>query len=234
MTTDNHEIRSGEDGLNIKTGNMLVKIGSTQYSLPNIALLFMLAGVLIPSVIYSVNLKDPTPAELLVAICIALFSSVLFLWIMDATSVLRFRSEWVSKSIYGAAIASIIGTSVAVYSDVFAERKYPYEGRWDLSISLTEPDPSMIRHSAAIIFSETAETYWGYSNYKPTTENMTGKSSWVNIEDFNPKDGRIKFEIVSNGNSRKSYDLKIKQERHGKLFKGGDKEKILFLMSRTK
>ena len=95
----------------------------------------MLAGILIPSVVYSLNLKDPTPAELLIAICIALFSSVLFLWILDATSVLRFRSEWIGKSIYGAAIASIIGTSVAVYSDAFSERKYPYEGRWEISIS---------------------------------------------------------------------------------------------------
>ena len=234
MDTENHEIRSGDDGLSIKAGNMLVKIGSTQYSLPNIALLLMLAGVLIPSVIYSINLKNPTPAELLVAICIALFSSVLFLWIMDATSILRFRSEWVSKSIYGAAIASIIGTSVAVYSDVFAERKYPYEGRWEITISLTDTQPSVLKHSAVIVFSKSAETYWGYCDYKPPTEDMAGKPSWVIIEDFNPKGGRVKFETVNNSNLRKSYELKVTEKSHGKLFKGEETDNVIFVMSRTK
>ena len=128
MTTNNSKSPSEKDEVTLRAGRMLLKIGGTQYSLPNVALLFMLMGVLMPSVIYSVNLRTPTPAELLIAICIALFSSVLFLWIMDATSVLKFRSEWISKSVYGAAIASILGTSVAVYTDVLVERKYPYEG----------------------------------------------------------------------------------------------------------
>ena len=234
MSPEKSEIRSEETGLNISTGNMLVKIGGTQYSLPNVALLLMLAGVLIPSVLYSIKLENPTPAELLIAISIALFSSVLFLWIMDATSVLRFRAEWVSKSIYGAAIVSIIGTSVAVYSNAFTERKYPYEGRWELFVSPEKTTEFQIKHSAVIIFSEAAQTYWGYSDYKPKNSNIAGKSSWINIEDFDPKTGKIKLEIVGDDSSRKSLDLKIKQERHGKLFKNEEQGKSIFIMSRTK
>jgi len=228
------DVRSEENGLSIKAGNMLVKVGATQYSLSNVALLLMLIGVLIPSVIYSIQLKNPTPAELLIAISIALFSSVLFLWIMDATSVLRFRAEWVSKSIYGAAIVSILGTSVAVYNNAFTERKYPFEGRWELSITLVEETKSLIRHSAVIIFSEAAQTYWGYSDYKSKNSNIIGKSSWINIEDFDPGSGKIKLEIISDDSSRKVYDFKIKQYRHGKLFKNDEHSKSIFIMSRTK
>jgi hypothetical protein len=98
-------------------------------NLSGIALLLMLASVLLPSAYYSYHLKDPTASQLLIAICIGLFSSLLFLWIMDAVSILRFRAEWVSKSVYGAAIVSILGTSVGVYQQAFSENKYPYEGR---------------------------------------------------------------------------------------------------------
>lgn len=113
---------------------MLVKVGSTKYSLPNVALLLMMVAIILPAVNYSLWLKNPTPSELLVAICIALFSSVVFLWILDVTGVLPFKSGWVSKSVYGAAIASVLGTSVAVYSEYFSQRKHPYEGKWELTI----------------------------------------------------------------------------------------------------
>src|ERR1022692_5321363 len=93
------------------------------------ALLLMLFGILVPAAFYAFKLRDPTPPQLLVAICISLFSSVVFLWILDSTSILRFRSEWVSRSVYGAAIVSVLGTSVAVYKDAFAAKAYPYEGR---------------------------------------------------------------------------------------------------------
>ena len=74
MTMNNSKNPSEKDEVALQAGRMLLKIGSTQYSLPNVALLFMLIGVLMPSVIYSTNLRTPTPAELLVTICIALFS----------------------------------------------------------------------------------------------------------------------------------------------------------------
>ena len=109
---------------------MNIKIGQQTFSIPSIALSLMLAAILVPSVNYSMNLYNPSAAELLVAISISLFSSVLFLWILDATSILKFRSEWISKSIYGAAIVSVIGTSVGVYKDYFDQNKYPYSGKW--------------------------------------------------------------------------------------------------------
>ena len=71
----------------------------------------------LPASTHNFRLTDPSPAELLVAVSIALFASVLFLWIMDATGLLPFRAAWISKAVYGAAITSILGTSVAVYKD---------------------------------------------------------------------------------------------------------------------
>ncbi len=92
----------------------------------------MLLGILVPAAFYSFNLRNPTPAQLLVAICISLFSGVVFLWILDATDIMRFRSEWVASSVYGAAIASCSWHQRRVYRDAFDSRKYPYEGAWDV------------------------------------------------------------------------------------------------------
>src|SRR5437763_1364461 len=109
---------------------------------PGIALTLMLLGILMPTAFYSIKLaqSSPTPADLLVAVCIALFSSVLFLWIMDATGILPFKAAWISKSVYGAAIVSVLGTSVGVYKDYFNARKYPYEGAWQIML-ISNADP---------------------------------------------------------------------------------------------
>ena len=52
------------------------------YTIAGIALLLMAIGILLPSANYSLKLRNPRPAKLLVAICIALFSAVVFLWIL--------------------------------------------------------------------------------------------------------------------------------------------------------
>jgi len=74
-----------------------IKFAGVEYSIPTIAFGLMLVGILLPTAKFSLNLKEPSPAQLLIAICISLFSAVVFLWILDATSLLRFRAEWVSK-----------------------------------------------------------------------------------------------------------------------------------------
>src|SRR5258707_29335 len=50
------------------------------FTLPNILIAVMATGIVLPSVMYSLSLRSPTPAELLIAICIALVSNLLFLW----------------------------------------------------------------------------------------------------------------------------------------------------------
>jgi hypothetical protein len=161
-------------GGRIRVGNnaIISYVLATIDNLAGVALLLMLASVLLPSAYYSYHLKDPTASQLLVAICMGLFSSLLFLWIMDAVSILRFRAEWVSKSVYGAAITSILGTSVGVYQQAFSENKYPYEGRWNLSMIDGAQNTRIIDLDLAIVYSDRSDSYWGYSEYRqaPTPE----------------------------------------------------------------
>lgn len=109
--------------------SVLKEIAATRKKVTEMALLLMLVGILLPAASYSVRLTHPTPSDLLVAISVALFSSVLFLWILDATSLLTFRAAWMSKAIYGAAIVSVLGTSVGVYKDYFQGSKYSKSDR---------------------------------------------------------------------------------------------------------
>jgi hypothetical protein len=72
----------------------LVRLVVDRKKVPELALSLMLMGILVPTALYSFKLasSSPTPADLLVAVCIALFASVLFLWIMDATDILPFKA----------------------------------------------------------------------------------------------------------------------------------------------
>ena len=65
-----------------------IRVGGTRYQIPTLALGAMLVAILAPTVMYSTNLRGPTPAELLIAICIAMFSGVLSLWVLDITDIL--------------------------------------------------------------------------------------------------------------------------------------------------
>ena len=51
-----------------------------------LTLMGVVVSIMMPAANYSVRLHDPTPPQLLVAICIAVFSSVVCLWILDAVS----------------------------------------------------------------------------------------------------------------------------------------------------
>jgi hypothetical protein len=198
-------------------------LGRLSRSLPNltgIALLLMLASVLLPSAYYSYHLKDPTAAQLLIAICIGLFSSLLFLWIMDAVSILRFRAEWVSKSVYGAAIVSILGTSVGVYQQAFSENKYPYEGRWNLSLINGDEIVRVLDLDIVLVYSDRSDSYWGYSDYKPAMTSQKDAAVWATLNDFGPKDGSMVLTWIDGNGSQHSLIVKVEAKRQGKLFEG--------------
>ena len=149
-----------------KNGDWKIKFGIIQGTIPSLSLALMVAGILLPAVLYSVNLKTPTPSSLLVAICVSLFASVVYLWILDATGILQFRKEWMSKSIYGAAIVSVLGSSVAVYKDFFASEKYPINGKWEISIIDETINKSLSENKLLIGYSKISNVYYGYSDVK--------------------------------------------------------------------
>lgn len=216
------------------TNDILIGIGKTKYSLPTIALGMMLIGVLLPSVMYSINLRNPTPAELLIAICIALFSSVVFLWILDATGILVFRSAWISRSIYVAAIVSVLGTSVAVYQDAFSTRKYPYEGNWEVKIRESEAEYYLSWHHVVMIYSESASSYWGHSDYKPVSEANKTSTVWLKVLDFDLDKNEIKILIYLANNETRIIHSKLKKERKGNLFQSIPESKVNIEISRQK
>jgi hypothetical protein len=141
----------------------------------------MVVGILVPTVMYALLLKKPTPTDLLVSVCICLFSCVIVLWILDATGFLPFRADWISKSIYGIAISSVLGTSVAVYRGAFgtssptAVPKHPFEGRWDLTMRVSWRNRMYldmdvpVEHILLMTYSQDNDAYVGYSDCRGPT-----------------------------------------------------------------
>jgi hypothetical protein len=192
-----------------------IRFGKTEISIPTIAFGLMLVGILIPTAKYSFSLVDPSPSELLIATCMALFSGVVFLWILDATSLLRFRSEFVSKSIYGAAISSVLGTSVAVYQEAFSDRKFPYEGRWEIQIKY---DKKLVANKSLILmYSSVSETYWGYSDFNPIKDKDNLSASWLKVDEYDNKTGEIHISYYGSDGTKSLINSNLQIRRNGKL-----------------
>ena len=56
-----------------------IRLRRFEYSIPTIAFGLMLVGILLPTAKFSLELSDPSPTQLLIAICVSLFSAVIFL-----------------------------------------------------------------------------------------------------------------------------------------------------------
>jgi hypothetical protein len=197
---------------------ILRDIAGTNQKVTRTALLLMLVGILLPAASYSMRLTNPTPSDLLVAISVGLFSSVLFLWILDATSLLTFRAVWMSKAIYGAAIVSVLGTSVGVYKDYFQSSKYPYDGVWHLSLKRSaEAEP--IECSLLVAYSKNAEKYWGYSNLVIVAggEDKPKITYWFELIDYVPNERNARFRVVGSDGSDKTIEQSLNSERKTKL-----------------
>lgn len=176
-----------------------IKIGTQSLTLPTIAIVAMLGAVLLPSVVYSINLNEPTPSELLIAICIGVFSSVLSLWILNITSIINFKEKWLSKSIWTTVIVSILGSSVGVYKESFSERTYKLEGRWELSIWNNNGEQLVLDKDLILLYSKNSEVYWGYSEYSHIIdeESKIDNITWVNIKYIDIDNSLIELELLN-------------------------------------
>lgn len=202
--------------------------------IPQMAFTLMLMGIVLPATFYAFKLNNPTPAQVLVAICISLFSGVVFLWIMDATSVLRFREGWVSKSIYGAAIASVLGTSVAVYKDAFESRKYPYEGRWEVSVTQSDTNKLLAERSLVLSYSDSAKVYWGYSDAIPEKNGESLKAAWLEVKQLTPDDGNIVMRLLFNDGSDLTLNQKLEITRDGRVFNSPESQNYKISINRPR
>jgi hypothetical protein len=186
--------------------DMTLPIGEgKRYDLRSIVITLIVAAVLLPAARYSFGLVSPKPSELIVAICIAVFSSLLCLWLLDVTGVFPFRSVWVSRSVYGAAVVAILGTTVGVYQGAFSDRKYPLEGAWE--VELADKEGVVFAHkNVMLIHSESSDDYWGYSDFTPKDTS----ASWIEVRSLNPEVGSIMIRQVSSDGTAKEATAKVK------------------------
>jgi hypothetical protein len=202
----------------MENNTLMKQMALARKRVPEMALLLMLIGILAPTALYSFRLTSPTPAELLVAISIALFASVLFLWIMDATGLLIFRHPWISKAVYGAAITSILGTSVAVYKDFFYTHKYPFEGAWETTITKTADPPHPAELWLLLSYSESGDRYWGYSNLLATSSDPK-VLVWVEAVDVSPEQRTARLRLHFGDGSQQVCQWTLLIEKKGKFMR---------------
>jgi hypothetical protein len=187
----------------------IIKFAGQNIALGGFALLAMLVAIVLPTVSYSMGLHQPTPAELLVAISIGMFASVLYLWVLDATNTLPFRSVWVSRGVYGAAIVSILGTSIGVYKDSFTQ-PFPHQGEWLLSLG-EDGSTIIAQRPVALVYSRHSGVYWGYGD-SPASLASGQQLSWVKVTSFDPVAKRLELLIRIGGGDERVYVIEEMKE----------------------
>lgn len=214
---------------------MLKTVEDLGRQIPRLTLMLVVVAVLMPATKYSIDLRDPTPPQLLVAICIGIFSSVICLWLLDAVSILRFRSEWVSRSVWGAAIVAILGTGVGVFQGAFADRKYPYEGPWQVRVHSTVEDDFVVERQAVLTYSQSTESYWGYSDTVLPAQPDPKKAISAEVVQFTPVDPRITLRLVYSDGRQTVLEHALTSEQKGTRFKTADpSSKVTIALARPR
>ena len=211
----------------------VIRFLGQEIALGGFALLLMLIAILAPTVTYSINLREPTPAQLLIAICIGMFASVLYLWVLDASSTIQFRSVWVSRAIYGAAIASILGTSVGVYKDAFVQDPFPFQGEWLMTVNGPTGSTLVARRPVSLAYSRATSVYWGYGA-APTSAKADPDVKWVEVTALYPTKRHLEFRLSDLSGLDQIIAVPITETRAGSSFSStaGSSGKYVVQLSR--
>ena len=210
------------------------QIGDIGNQIPKIVLLAIVVAVLLPAANYSLNLIDPTPSQLLVAISIGVFSSTLCLWLMDAVSVLKFRSEWVSRGVWGAAIVSILSTGVGVFQGALSERKYQFEGKWEARFISKESGVSLAEVPLNLTYSISAETYWGFSKTLIAPRQEESQPISIEIIDLNFDSSIIVYKLKYLTGAEEIYEQPFDLGTKRKHINSSTSSGVSFTLSRPK
>jgi hypothetical protein len=136
--------------------------------------------------------------------------SVLRCW---SSKLVRLRPS-ISKSVYGAAIVSVLGTSVAVYSSAFSERKHPLEGLWEIEI---KDGDVFDTHSLIMMFSDQSKAYWGYSDFRKLKDSAP-LSQWISVKEFDPSAKSLRITRSFKDEEKNVSWTNFKTDRDGRLY----------------
>lgn len=141
------------------------------------AFVVVLAGYLVlPSEVFSsvfsthpdMPFIKPNLRETLAAACATFFVITLFLWVFDAIDIFPFRNAWMSKAVWGTGVASILSTSVLVYSQIIGPQQRELDGIWQARAQYrsVENSQSYSRkdHTVIMTYDADAGAYVGQSD----------------------------------------------------------------------
>jgi hypothetical protein len=109
---------------------------------------------------------------------------------------------------------SVLGTSVAVYKDYFATRKYPFEGAWVLQYSDSD---HVKRANLVMLYSDQSGAYWGYSEFDNSDPNEKDHIIWFKVDEFDPKEKQIRLQLYRASRKVVDENYKLDIQRENKL-----------------
>ena len=117
-----------------------------------------------------ISFVKPNLRETLAAACATFFVITLFLWVFDAIEFFPFRNPWMSKAVWGTGIASIMSTSVLVYSQVVGPQQQELDGIWQARMEYRTYQQNSTQfhrkdHLVVMTYDADSGTYIGQSDF---------------------------------------------------------------------
>lgn len=149
----------------------------------------------------------PNLRETLAAACATFFVITLFLWVFDAIEFFPFRHPWMSKTVWLTGIASIMSTSVLVYSQVIGPQPQELDGIWQARATYPSHQTTD-KDGKTRVYGGSQKDHIVVMTYDPDSSLYIGQSdvsfdNWFSLK-LNLRDGSavltMNQEIISEGN----------------------------------
>ena len=119
---------------------------------------------------------------------------------------------------------SILGTGVGVFQGALAERKYPFEGAWSVRVYAPASKAFLAEHQAVLIYSQSNESYWGYSEITPAQSGQSEKAIAVEVVSFEPQKPRVTLRLQFADGKQTVLEKSLISEQKGIRFQSPEGE----------
>jgi hypothetical protein len=171
-----------------------------------VAIVAMLIGIMAPPLVnvwQAFRQGSLTPVQVITAVCMSVFASVLVLWILDATRLRAFPSNWMSRAIWALAISSILSAGIGMWKGQFTDRANPFDGLWKVSCWTDSGEQIADAEELIFAYNKPAHRYQGFSSYHFANDKTNGIHHLAAT--MNAEEGYMQVKMLRS--RRETFDL---------------------------
>ena len=128
---------------------------------------------------------------------------------------------WASKAVWGAAIVSILAPELECFGELSLSESTLRRGQWIYDCRRPGTGFS-IERKVILIHSESADTYYGFSDVSRGSSDANDSVNWLEVVDFTPDNGSITVRLVDRDGHASVIEKVLTANKSKTQFKSSD------------